>query len=90
MAQMRCHFQKNDEYLTPAYAVYPIIKRIKAGSAVWCPFYMADSPFVRILTEYGFSVTYGHIRTGQDFFTVPVPDCDYIISNPPYSLKARY
>lgn len=89
MAQMRCHFQKNDEYLTPAYAVYPIIKRIKAGSAVWCPFDMADSPFVRILTEYGFSVTYGHIRTGQDFFTVPVPDCDYIISNPPYSLKGK-
>lgn len=67
MAQIRRHFQKNDEYLTPAYAVYPIIKRLKAGSAVWCPFDMADSPFVRILTEYGFSVTYGHIRTGQDF-----------------------
>ncbi|MFR3947112.1 MAG: hypothetical protein ACLTZM_08445 [Ruminococcus sp.] len=48
MAQMRCHFQKNDEYTTSAYAVYPIIKRIKAGSAVWCPFDMADSPFVRI------------------------------------------
>ena len=68
MAQMRCHFQKNDEYLTPAYAVYPIIKRIKAGSAVWCPFDMADSPFVRILTEYGFSVTYGHIPDRPGFF----------------------
>ena len=24
---------------------------------------------------------------GNDFFTISVPDCDYIISNPPYSLK---
>lgn len=26
---------------------------------------------------------------GQDFFKVPVPDCDYTISNPPYSLKGK-
>ena len=28
-----------------------------------------------------------HIINGEDFFTIPVPECDYIISNPPYSLK---
>lgn len=26
---------------------------------------------------------------GQDFFTCEVPKCDYIISNPPYSLKGK-
>lgn len=75
--------------MTPAYAVYPIIKRIKAGAVVWCPFDTEESQFVRILTEHGFSVIYGHIRTGQDFFTANIPDCDYIISNPPYSLKGK-
>lgn len=30
-----------------------------------------------------------HISNGEDFFTMPVPDCDYIISNPPYSLKGK-
>lgn len=36
----------------------------------------------------GHEVVYGHIKTGQDFFTCDVPnDVDYIISNPPYSKK---
>lgn len=89
IAQIQYNFNKNDEYVTPAYAVYPIIKRIKAGAVVWCPFDTEESQFVRILTEHGFSVIYGHIRTGQDFFTANIPDCDYIISNPPYSLKGK-
>lgn len=89
ITQIQYNFNKNDEYVTPAYAVYPIIKRIKAGAVVWCPFDTKESQFVRILTEHGFSVIYGHIRTGQDFFTANIPDCDYIISNPPYSLKGK-
>ena len=36
----------------------------------------------------GHEVVYGHIETGQDFFTASVPeDINYIISNPPYSKK---
>lgn len=34
-------------------------------------------------------MVYGHIETGQDFFEVDVPDVDYIVSNPPYSLKGE-
>lgn len=86
---LRDQFQKNDEYLTPAYAVYPIVRRLRAGATVWCPFDMADSAFVRILSDCGFHVIYGHIRTGQDFFKSDIPDCDYIVSNPPYSLKGK-
>lgn len=89
IAQIQYNFNKNDEYVTPAYAVYPIIKRIKAGAVIWCPFDTRESQFVRVLTEHGFFVIYGHIRTGQDFFTANIPDCDYIISNPPYSLKGK-
>lgn len=87
MAQLQYQFNKNDEYFTPAYAVHPIMKRLKPGAAVWCPFDTVDSAFVQVLTRHGFRVTYGHIQTGQDFFLADVPECDYIISNPPYSLK---
>lgn len=87
MAQLQYQFNKNDEYFTPAYAVHPIMKRLKPGATVWCPFDTADSAFVQVLTRHGFRVTYGHIQTGQDFFLTDVPECDYIISNPPYSLK---
>jgi hypothetical protein len=35
----------------------------------------------------GYAVLATHICNGQDFFTMETPNCDYIISNPPYSLK---
>lgn len=87
MAQIQYQFNKNDEYFTPAYAVYPIMKRLKAGSKIWCPFDTKDSAFVKVLVQHKFHVVYGHIQTGQDFFHVNVSECDYIVSNPPYSLK---
>lgn len=89
MAQIQHSFSRNDEYYTPAYAVIPILKYLKSGATIWCPFDTEESQYVKIFSENGFHVIHGHIQTGQDFFTVPVPDCDYIISNPPYSLKGK-
>ena len=89
MAQIQHSFSRNDEYYTPAYAVIPILKYLKSGATIWCPFDTEESQYVKIFSANGFHVIHGHIRTGQDFFTVPVPDCDYIISNPPYSLKGE-
>ena len=89
MAQLQYNFNKNDEYYTPAYAVYPIIKYLKPNSVIWCPFDKKDSQYVKVLTKEGFKVIYGHIETGENFFKVDVPECDYIISNPPYSLKGE-
>lgn len=87
IAQIQYKFNKNDEYYTPSYAIYPIIKYIKQYSKVWCPFDTDESQFVKVLKANDFEVINGHISTGQDFFTTEVPECDYIISNPPYSLK---
>ena len=87
MAQIQFNFNANDEYFTPACAVYPIIPYLDPGAAIWCPFDTCTSEFVRIFSREGFRVIYGHIKTGQDFFQTDVPECDYIISNPPYSLK---
>ncbi len=87
MAQLQYKFNKNDEYYTPAYAVYPILKHLKKNSTVWCPFDKEGSQFVQVLQNNGFNVVYSHIETGEDFFETEPPECDYIISNPPYSLK---
>ena len=89
MSQLQYKFNKNDEYYTPTYAVYPIIKYIKPNSTIWCPFDKEESNYVKIFRENGFNVIHGHIETGQDFFNVDVLECDYIISNPPYSLKGE-
>lgn len=87
--QIQYKFNKNDEYFTPSYAVYPIIKYLKPNSVIWCPFDKEDSEYVKVFKKEGFKVLFGHIETGQDFFEVVPPVCDYIISNPPYSLKGE-
>lgn len=79
-------YNKNDEYYTPAYAVEPLIKYLKPNSLIWCPFDLEKSYFVKIFKEQGHRVINTHIDNGQDFFELDY-DCDYIISNPPYSLK---
>lgn len=77
----------NDEFYTPNYAVEPILKYINPVSTIWCPFDTEDSNFVKQLTIQGHKVIHGHIGTGQDFFNSMPKEFDYIISNPPYSVK---
>lgn len=80
----------NDEFYTPEYAITPIVKYIPSGSTIWCPFDTTDSLFFSVFKRNGYNVIATHINNGKDFFdTPPVPDCDYIISNPPYSLKGE-
>ena len=78
----------NDEFYTPAYAIAPILKYVKPNSIVWCPFDTENSLFVKMLRGKGHTVIATHLGGGQDFFT-HIEDCDYIISNPPYSIKAQ-
>lgn len=81
----------NDEFYTPVYAVTPILKYLKPKSKIWCPFDTPDSWFVKILCAEGHDVLSTHISNGEDFFELCNSDiadwCDYVISNPPYSLK---
>lgn len=80
----------NDEYFTPCYAVRPILKYIRPGSTVWCPFDTEESNYVKMIGGEGHKVLSSHISLGYDFFKVAVPyGVDYIISNPPYSLKTK-
>lgn len=78
----------NDEYYTPLYAVEILDKYLKEKSTIWCPFDTIDSEFVRHFKERGHNVINTHIDNGENFFDIEPPECDYIISNPPYSKKA--
>ena len=77
----------NDEFYTPLYAIEPIIKYIEKDKTIWCPFDTNDSLFVKRFKEIGLKVINTHLDSGVDFFNCDIPECDYIISNPPYSLK---
>lgn len=80
---------KNDEFYTPSYAIKPILKYIEPNSVIWCLFDTKDSLYVKEFENAGHWVIYSHISEGRDFFKMKPPKCDYIISNPPYSIKTE-
>ena len=90
-------YKKVDEYYTPPILVEPIIKHLNnwldkqlynRKPIILCPFDTIDSEFVIALSKLNdFEVKYGHISTGQDFFTYDYGHYDIIISNPPFSHK---
>ena len=77
----------SDEWYTPEEAIRPIMKYIRPGAKILCPFDTKESLFVRTFVDNGFKVTNSHICEGNDFFELKKPEVDYIISNPPFSKR---
>jgi len=83
-------FKEQDEYYTPKLLIEPILQYIKPQSTIWCPFDTDTSEYVLLLKEHGHNVIYSHIKYEQDFLIYNPPvDYDYIISNPPFSIKLK-
>lgn len=87
---------KDDEYYTPIYAIEPLLKYLPqdGNKTIWCPFDIDKSNYVKVFRERGFNVLNTHISDGNDFLKIHnefVKDkkIDYIISNPPFSLKSE-
>lgn len=85
----------NDEFYTPPYAIDPLLGYLKPNSRIWCPFDTERSLFVSKLREAGHEVANTHLDGGYDFFKLAeenkdwIDQFDYVISNPPYSLKSE-
>jgi len=81
---------RNDELYTPKYIIEPILQYIKPNSTIWCPFDTETSEFVSTFREAGHKVIFSHIIHNQDFLTYnPDIEYDYIISNPPFTIKLK-
>lgn len=82
----------SDEYYTPRQAVIPLLDYLDKGNklqyTIWCPFDDESSEYVKVFREEGYKVIASHIDNGENFFYYePQEFYDYIISNPPFSLK---
>lgn len=81
----------NDEWITPAYAVKPLLKYIPKDKIIWCPFDLENrSEFVKVFRKNGYKVICSHISTGQDFFSYEPEEWDIIVSNPPFTNKRAF
>jgi hypothetical protein len=78
---------EKDEYYTPALLVEIVLPFIKPNSVIWCPFDTNQSEFVKVLDGAGHLTIQSHVWQGFDFFNYQPPKFDYVISNPPFSLK---
>jgi len=81
--------KESDETFTPEIAVKPILKYIDKNKTIWCPFDIkGQSKYIEVFEKNGIKVIPSHIDTGQNFFEYePSEHYDYIISNPPFSIK---
>lgn len=78
----------NDEFYTPKYAITPLLKYLNSNSNILCPFDTDESLYVQTFKDNNHNVINSHINNGVDFFKLNnIENVDYIISNPPYSLK---
>ena len=41
---------KQDEYMTPRYAIKPLLKYLDGFKAIWCPFDTSESRYVELLS----------------------------------------
>jgi len=82
---------KHDHFDTPDYAVFPLMPHIPKGRIVWEPTdTTGKSNISAALKNHGCEVV-STSKKEFDFLTdTPGFDFDYIITNPPYTLKDRF
>lgn len=71
-----------DDYETPIEAWKMLEPIVPKDKVIWDPFY-CQGLSLKNFKELGYNI----IHTNEDFFKREVPDCDIIISNPPFSNK---
>ena len=74
-----------DEISSPEYAINPLLPYLDKNGIIWdCAF--GSGELAKHFTKKGFVVTG---KDSQDFLDTDL-DCDYIITNPPYSKKYEF
>lgn len=75
----------------PDIAVQPLLEYVPAGKKIWCCA-SGEGRMVNYIAGQGYDVIGTDILHGFDFLDpmAQVPDFDFIIENPPYSIKDKW
>lgn len=81
----------SDFYPTPPEATQALLDflEIEEGKRIWEPA-CGEGHMVDVLEKNGYMVRATDIQTGTDFLETENNDCDWIITNPPFSLSEQF
>lgn len=81
----------SDYYPTPPEVTKALMDflKIPEGSLVWEPA-CGEGHMVRVLESAGMRVIESDIKTGENFLSTEKKDCDWIITNPPFSIADKF
>lgn len=82
---------ESDFYPTPVDVTTALLKflRLPVGTVIWEPA-CGEFDMVEVMRSCGYEVIASDINTGTDFLTAETANCDWIITNPPFSLADRF
>lgn len=82
---------ESDFYPTPADVTHALLNflDLREGTLVWEPA-CGENHMVNVLRERGLDVIGTDLQTGTDFLQAPLVPCDWIITNPPFSIADKF
>lgn len=82
---------ETDFYPTPPEVTEVLLRflDLPKTTVIWEPA-CGEGDMVSALQKAGHSVFATDISYGQDFLTEPLPECDWIITNPPFSVSDKF
>lgn len=82
---------ETDFYPTPSEVTGCLLQLLKLPNetVIWEPA-CGEMDMVSAMQRAGYSVIATDLKYGQDFLTTPLPECDWIITNPPFSVSDKF
>lgn len=82
---------ESDFYPTPPEATQALLNflRLPRGTMIWEPA-CGEGHMAKVMRENGYDVIETDIDMGVDFLDLPCLSCDWIITNPPFSLADKF
>lgn len=82
---------ESDFYPTPPEATQALLNflNLDIGTKVWEPA-CGEGHMAEVMEKNGLFVEKSDLMYGQDFLKVPFRDCDWIITNPPFSISEKF